>query len=394
MGLRIRRIATADEFAGLARPWAELARASGQTSPFLSHDWFSCCWHAQAPGRQPEIVVLEEDRHPAAVLPLVRWKTRRYGLPVRVLGFLDSPDTPMADVLTAIEPGGAVGAFLDHLAARSDWDLACLEKLPATSATVKTLEDLLPGRMAWRRGEPTRSPYLAISGSWEAFFRGKTQRFRKTCRNLDNRLQRAGTVSVEEHRAVACDGPVFTELMDVSRQSWKGPRGLAMATMHGMPRFFEDLTRRASANGWLHVWILRLDGRAVATEYQIGADGVRHALRADFVPDLAALSPGACLNLHIIQSLFERHGVREYDMGPGSNEYKLRWATGTREAPSLEVYAPSVYGRLLHQMETRLAPVARRWRDRFRTNSVRRFESSNVRVESSCRGRSADGTAP
>ncbi len=137
-----------------------------------------------------------------------------------------------------------------------------------------------------------------------------------------------------------------------------------MATMQGMPRFFRELTRRASANGWLHLWILRLDGQAVATEYQIGANGRLHALRADFDAALADLSPGAFLNIRIIESLFGRRDVHEYDMGPVASEYKLRWAVGTHETLTFELYAPSAYGRLLHGMETRWVPLARRWRDR------------------------------
>jgi CelD/BcsL family acetyltransferase involved in cellulose biosynthesis len=139
-----------------------------------------------------------------------------------------------------------------------------------------------------------------------------------------------------------------------------------MATMEGMPRFFREFTRRASANGWLHLWVLRLDGRAVATEYQIGENGSVHALRADFDASLAELSPGAGLNLRIMRLLFEGGRVREYDMGPGTNPYKLRWATGLHEAVSLEAYAPTASGRLAHGLVTRVLPRLRGLRDRWR----------------------------
>jgi len=366
MSLRIRRIETFEAFGALAPAWGELAQASGQTSPFLSHEWFRCCWRAVPPRRRPEVLVVEEAGGPVAFLPLMHWKTQVRTLPVRALGCLAVPDTLLTDLLLVGDPGRVIGALLDHLAARSDWDVLHMAKVPATSPALKTMEGLLPGRLPWRAGEKiVLSPYLTISGTWQAFYRGKTQRFRKTCRNVENRIQRAGEVTLEEHRHVDPDGPVLAEVLEVSRKSWKGPRGLAMATMDRMPSFFRELTQRASANGWLHLWILRLDGRAVATEYQLGADGRRHALRADFLPELADLSPGACLNARIIQSLFEPGGAREYDMGPGTNEYKLRWATGAREFPALEVYSPKVYGRLLHGIETRLVPLARRCRARF-----------------------------
>ncbi len=360
--MRVRLVTALREFDDLAPLWREITTESGQTSPFLSHDWFACCWRTAGPSRRREVWVLENSRGPVALIPLLHRWTRVRGLPARLLEFLQSRDTPLADIPAAGALDEIVAALFAALRARRDWDIFSLPKLPAQSSTLKALAAALPGQFAWRVAGTEYAPYLDIAGTWEALLRGKTQRFRKTCRNIENRMRRHGEISLEEHRDVDPDGPLFAEVMDVSRLSWKGPQGLAMATMEGMPRFFRELTRRASANGWLRLWILRLDGRAVATEYQIAADGRVHALRADFDSALSELSPGAYLNMRIIESLFERRDARQYDMGPGTNDYKVRWATGMHEAVALEVYAPTPYGRLLHAIETRLVPLARRWR--------------------------------
>ncbi len=364
--MKVRLVTSLREFDALAPIWREVTEEGGQTSPFLSHDWFACCWRTAGPNRHREVWLLEDAAGPGALIPLVRWKAKVRGLPVRIAGFLDSPDSPFVEFPVAGMLDEVIRTFLGSLRERRDWDALSLPKLPAQSRTLKALEAALPEHFPWRVAGREHSPYLAISESWEEFFRNKTQRFRKTCRNIENRLPRGGTVTVEEHREVDPDGPVFAEVLEVSRQSWKGVRGVAMATMKGMPRFFHEFTRRASANGWLRLWILRLDGRAVATEYQIGANGCLHALRADFDSALAELSPGAYLNLRIIRSLFEQPGVQEYNMGPGANPYKLRWATGVHETVDLQAYAPSRYGRLLRTVETRLVPFARRWRERVR----------------------------
>src|SRR5262249_46764481 len=226
------------------------------------------------PTREREVWLLEDSAGPLAFVPLMRWRRRLRGLPVRMVGFLDSPDTPFVDLPAAAPPQEIVGAFVKVFRQRGDWDVVSLQKVPAHSSTIKAFEGAaLDGNLPWRVAGTENAPYLTISKDWESFFRQQTQRFRKTCRNVENRLKRSGEVTVEEHRDVDPDGPLFAEVLSVSRQSWKGPRGLALATMEGMPRFFHELTRRASANGWLRLWILRLDGRAVATEYQIGANG-------------------------------------------------------------------------------------------------------------------------
>jgi len=364
--VRTRLVRTAAELAGLAPVWAELNRQAGQVSPFLSHDWFSCCWNAVAPGRSAEVVVIEEAGSSVALVPLMRWTERRHGLSVRCLGFLDCPDTAMLDFVGAGESSQVVEAFLEHLESRGDWDVAVLQKLPASSATLKALEAGLPGRLPWRRAGTLLSPYLAIAGRWELFYGTRTQRFKKTVRNIQNRLERAGRVSVEQHRDLDPSGPLFHEVVELTRRSWKADRGVALATMPRMPEFFRELTRRATARQWLSVWLLRLDSRPIAMEYQLQADGKVHALRADYDMAYRELSPGSALNFAIVRALFEGGGVHEYDMGPGLNEYKLRWASETHETTTLQIYRASLYGRLLHLLETAIVPAARRWRGRAR----------------------------
>jgi CelD/BcsL family acetyltransferase involved in cellulose biosynthesis len=391
MSLRVRRIDTYEGFQGLRATWTALAAESARTSPFFSHDWFACCWVGVSSRHRPEILVVEYGGQPVAVVPLMCSAERRpRRLPTRVLGFLEAPDTPVVDVLAAGEIGPVVDAVLRSLRDRRDWDIVRLRKVVDTSATLKALEGEPRPGMPVERVATTISPLVTLAGTWDDYFRTqKSQRFRKTCRNVESRLRRAGEVTVEEHRALDPDGPVYAEVMEVSRQSWKGARGLAIATMEGMPRFFRELTLRASANGWLHVWILRLDGRAVATEYQLVAEGRVNALRADFDPAFSELSPGAYLNHQILQQLFERGDCHEYDMGPGDNEYKLRWATGQRELATARLFSPSAYGRALHVFETRVGPLVRDLRD-VTTATVARLRNAAASV----RRRREDPGAP
>lgn len=364
MTLRASRVTSTADFAALAPVWADLAARADRPSPFLSHDWFACCWHAVPPGTRPEIVVVSDGGDPVAVVPLMRWTQRLRGLPVRSLGFLEAPDSPELDLLTVAEPRAVVAALLDHLAARADWDMVHLQKLAATSPTLKALEELAPARFAVERLRPLGSPYLTVAGDFEAFFRGQSQRFRKTVRSVQNRLERAGRVTVEEHTRVDPDSEVFREMVALTRRSWKADQGIAISTMPRMLPFFEALTRCATERGWLSLWLLRLDGRAVAMEYQIQSGGVVNALRADFDAEFAALSPGSQLNHLIARALFERGGVHEYDMGPGDNEYKLRWSTGSHPRVRLRLYGRRLYSRFLRTLEGRVLPALRALRRR------------------------------
>jgi len=240
-----------------------------------------------------------------------------------------------------------------------------LHGLPVASLTLKALHASLPGHYRWQPLPALRSPYLNTAGTWDEFWAATSQRFKKTVRNVRNRLGKAGAVSIEEHRVVAPDSSVFADLLAVSERSWKAPHELAIATMPEMPEFFRGLTARASARGWLRLWLMRLDGRPVASEFQLEADGRVHALRADFDASLPVdLSPGTHLTAEIVRALFGRETVYEYDMGPGDNEYKSRWASDAHELRRLRIFRPGAYGTLLHTVEARVVGSLRRLRHR------------------------------
>jgi CelD/BcsL family acetyltransferase involved in cellulose biosynthesis len=367
MSLGVHRVTSWDEFQGLASDWAELTGQSGCNTPFMSHDWFSCCWLAAEKDSCSEIAVVQDaGGERVGFVPLRHRRTHLHGLPVRRLTLMEAPDTPFNDVLAAGDVRLVIRALLGHLEDRSDWDVLELRRLPIASPTLKALQAELDGRLRWRQVGTLASPYLAIDGTWEAYYEARSQRFKKTVRNSQNRLERLGAVSIEEHRSVDVNGELFAEMIDLTARSWKAEHGVAIATMPRMREFFQELTRCASIRGWLSLWLLRLDGRLIAMEYQLQAGGVVNALRADYDMAHAAASPGSVLSFVIARTLFQRGGIQEYDMGPGLNEYKLRWATGSRETVDLEVYRRGVYPRLLHVLETTIVPTARRLREALR----------------------------
>lgn len=365
MSWRVRRLTAAPELQAVASVWSELAEQHGHATPFATHDWFECCRIAAATPNV-EVLQLEDAGAPVGLIPLHRRTTKLRGFPVRYLSLLDCPDSPFGDLIPAGGDRLLVASLLNHLSARSDWDILELGRLPIESSTLKLFEGELEGRLRYRRAGSEQSPYLAIDGTWQDFYGSRSQRFKKTIRNIQNRLARLGAITVEEHRTLDPQGRLLEELIDLTGRSWKADRGVAIATMPRMREFFSELSRRAAQHGWLSLWLLRLNGRPIAMEYQLRANGVAYALRADYDLDYAAASPGSSLNFEVARALFERGDVREYHMGPGLNEYKMRWASGTHETVRLHVHRPGLYPALLHLLEARAVPTARRLRERLR----------------------------
>ncbi len=124
----------------------------------------------------------------------------------------------------------------------------------------------------------------------------------------------------------------------ISAKSWKSRTGNSL-DMPAPQAFIRRLSALASRRGWLSIWILSLNDRPVAMEYQLVADGNVYALRSDFDPEFDEISPGTYLNLVLVQQLFGR-GLRRYYMGPGNNAYKCRWAAQAEPIEELNMYGP------------------------------------------------------
>jgi CelD/BcsL family acetyltransferase involved in cellulose biosynthesis len=360
MALDIRRIDKARDFMALAPMWSRLVSGSGQTSPFLSYDWFWCCWHGVWPQRRPEILVVEEEGTPLAIIPLMHWRAWTRGLPIRYMGFLECPHTPMVDLVVADQYDHVIEALLDHLAGRSDWDVVWLQKLPAASPTVKSLEKLLPGRFHWRHAGHWRSPYVAIDGNWDRFCRAMNGHVTALQPHGYEQLWRSGSIKIEEYRTVDLHSPLLQEMLAVSGRGSRVDRGVALRAMPRAQEFFRELTRRASKNGWLSLWALRLDSRVIALEYQLRSNGKVQVLWAGGDPDCRGFLPGMALNLAILQALFEGGCVDEYAIGPGVQDDRRFWATAWHEAVHVKLYRTSFYARLLHWLEPECGAEERR----------------------------------
>jgi CelD/BcsL family acetyltransferase involved in cellulose biosynthesis len=351
MNLRIRRIEHARDFMALSPLWSKLARESGQLSPFLSYDWFWCCWHGVWPTRQPEILVMEEAGSPVAIIPLMHWKDRLGPLPVRCLGFLEYPNTPMVDLLTLMAHDVVVETLLDHLISRSDWDIIWLHRLPDTSPTLKAFERILPERLAWRRAGTSSLPYLTIGEEWESSDGINDQSFKNPQERFFTQLARRGDLSVEEHHSVDPWSPLFQEMLDFIRRRGKKDWRAANAGLSRMPEFFSELTRRATKHGWLSFWVLKLNNRVIAMEYQLRADGKALALWADDDPAYEEFRSNYVLNLAILRSLLERGGIYEYSPGPGVKADPVWQASGSYEMVHLKLYRPSFYSHLAYRID-------------------------------------------
>ncbi len=361
--LTAKHITTVDELGALSPAWSEIARRN-RLPPFLTPEWFSACIRAYSQGKSLVTLAVYDENRLVGVAPLWSHATRHRGVPIRLLTFITCPDTPLADfVIDGPDPEPILALLHDYLfRADLQWDIARLSQWPSDSLNYRVFLRIASSRHT-RLKQKTASvtPYVEIRDDWETFLSTRSPKYRKTHRNILNRIARLGGVTVEMFREEP-SSILLEQIASVSSKGWKDARGLSISSSSDTLRFFAELTRTASDEGWLYVWLVKVGGRLAAMEYDLLADGRAYALRADYDPQFKDLSLGRYLEATILQHLFATNQL-EYHTGPGLNAYKRHLTDQVRENHSVTLYRNRARGMFAWALETHLIPPLRRIRD-------------------------------
>lgn len=366
----IEEITSPDLFLSIRDEWNALLTNSKQDSIFFRHEWYQCCWAGINKDSMPWILLIRDGEELIGAAPLVKYTEKMRGFPVRKIGFLSTLDSFHADFIVRERKEEVMEEIIDYLLFRSgEWDILHLSRISKSSNTPVVLEQIaLKKQLLSIQERFSKNLFLPLTQSWDNYYQEKSVKFKKTHRNIYNRINKAGSVSVERHTEHG-KGKIFDDVVKISEKSWKAQNGVALACGAETRRFFSELTRLASDEKWLMVWFLRIDGVPVAMEYDLQYNGKVYGLRADYDESYNNISPGSYLNYHIIKTLFDDRYL-EYDMGPGMNDYKTHWTDTYHETFSYEIYNSKFYPRLLYYLGHKLIPTLRKFEFLRRLNKT------------------------
>ena len=360
--LTIEEITSENQFREVRPVWKNLLEKERIQSPFLSHDWFECCLAGYGRGKGIFTLVVRDGATVVGITPFWRYQETVRGIDVRKIGFITCPDTPYADFIISVryrkEVLKTILHYL-HTTRKEIWDVLTLKHWPAESPNYKDFHEIL--RQEHKKpitGVSSKTPYIPIQGDWEQFFQTRSVRFRKSRRNIVNRIDKLKTIELQCYREEK-NGVLLKDILAVSQKSWKQKHGVAISSKEEAKRFFKNLTEVAGKQGWLLVWVLKKDSVPIAMEYDLVSGKKVYALRSDFDEAYSEFSPGAYLEYQIIKSLFKEDYL-EYNTGPGMNTYKLQWTDHVNENVILHICNNNLRGLTVSALEGKLFPALRR----------------------------------
>jgi GT2 family glycosyltransferase/CelD/BcsL family acetyltransferase involved in cellulose biosynthesis len=290
--------------------WNRLAENAGHV--FATPEWLGTWWRWYGGGRPALIGLVRRDSQLIAILPLTVWW--RKGVPVvRFVGH--GPSDQLGPICGPLTDPGLASAVADGLASIPLRRYVLLAELvPADQG----LRRLVGGRTLYT----DESPLLRFEqDSWEDFLRDRGRNFRDQARRFPRKLAGLGPVSyrlASDPEALDRDLDI---LFDLHRRRWEG----AETAFLRAAAFHREVAACAMERGWLRLWFLEVDGRAVAALYGFRFNGVESLYQGGRDPALAAYSLGFILTAHAVQHALT-DGVREYDLLRGGEQYKARFA--------------------------------------------------------------------
>ena len=323
--------------------WEELAERLG-ASPFGRAGWFAC-WLDAFGSDGLEVVAVRRGNRLAGVLPVLSG----HGA-IRSASNWHTPSfAPLAE-----DAAAELSLYRPLLAtARRRVDLCFLP--PASAALLK---EAAGGRRVASRAVMS-SPYVAIERDWDEYWRGLSRNHRSNVSRRPRRLTERGEVAIEVFEGGEGLPALLEESFRIEASGWKGERGTAVICSPRTRRFYEEVAAWASRLGMLRLATLRLDGRLIAFNLGLEAEGRHYLLKLGHDAALDPLSPGTVLTAAMIKRAFAL-GLKSYEFLGGRDPYKLRWAQGCREAIEVKVFADSPLGALDRIVQTHGRAAARK----------------------------------
>lgn len=333
----------------LVDEWRELLQESAADSVFLTPEWLTAWWDHFGRRRALSLVTLRRRQQLLGLAPFFTG-SRRFGslLPHRSIEFLGT-GVVGSDYLDVVirqgcEPEVSRG-FAEYL--QRQGAVVTLSHLHEQSPTAEWLVRSLQGEgWAMARRVIETCPYITLKGhTWDSYLAslGSSHRYNFN-RRLKN-LHKAGTLVFEVVEKEDQRREALQSLLSLHNRRWDERGGSGAMQSPPELAFHEAFTRVALERGWLRLFVLRLDGKAIGAMYGLRYGRTFSFYQSGFDPAYRQQSVGlVTMGLAIQRAIAE--GVEEYDFLHGTESYKFLWTSETRDLARIQLFPPSMGGAL------------------------------------------------
>lgn len=331
------------------QPWLDLLdQVSGSSTVFASPSWVVEWWREFGDGAELRVLLLMQETTLIGIAPLAIWRWPVAAGPVRVLRFVGYGTSDHLDFCVHPEHRSAgLKLLCDHIRQELRWHLADLLDVPQDSPNLELM------RSALGRGAQTTSllrgivcPYLRLEARpWDAFYAAqRSKSSRKDLERRQRRLAELGDLVYRRYDDPAEVRQVFPKLVALYAKRWDEQFLSVSFAGAQEQRFYPAMATAFAEQGRLDLITLELDQRVLA--FSLGVVHQRYFtwLITAHDPEYAKYFPGELMITHLLERVFSRGDIEEFDFTRGEESYKYKWANAERDNMRLLVARPSPLG--------------------------------------------------
>lgn len=322
-----RRISTTKEFKELKQSWDALLAQNHIQSAFLTWAWLYAWWKIYKNEKKLWVITAWQEKELLGIFPLMLEDEKRKGFTFRILRSLGNPQSDVGGILIKDENQEAATALIQHLVdQKKKWDMLELNYFRQDDPMLALAKKHLHQSGMASREKSYKHFYIPLEENWEDLLSRLSRKFRKNLRRAARNAAKIGAIKLEHFSGEKINWEVFEKIININKYAhypllFNSPQEQA---------FHKELQQYPDAKNFLTVFVLSINGEAIAYEYGFLSQKRYEVWRAGYDTRFdQTISVGKLLSQMATEQAFEL-GYKEIDFLRGDESYKLDWKPLTR----------------------------------------------------------------
>ncbi|MFZ5501341.1 MAG: GNAT family N-acetyltransferase, partial [Candidatus Micrarchaeota archaeon] len=316
---------------------------------FMKHEWFECWINNFGSNDRLLVHTAWDGSELVGIAPLRIVRRRFRGVPLSVLTFLQSSITPRCNFI--VRDTLDLPAFFDSIIALRGWSLMEVKSLDEKQTTTQKFIEYLTGRHNFMIEPGIQSPYEVLPCDWASYYASRSKHLQRDIRASGNRSKSAPSIEVLRLENRSQIQEHFPDLLSISQRSWKAGTGTDLVTDRQSAGFLRQFCELGADQGLCLIYILMIEGKAVAFDYYVRHRNRLAGLRWEYDDNYNYYIPGLLLHCSVLKELIGSGEPWEYDLTGDITKFKADISKDIRKHVNIVVGRPGVYGSLLMRLK-------------------------------------------
>ncbi len=324
--------------------WERILRENPSLSIFSTPEWLRSWWEAFGANRHLVVLTFSDSAGELIGLAPLYWESLKHPVfartkRLRLVGDGSGDSDNLDFIVKRGEEERCAAALIEWISRQRNSGICSFNTLPENSTITKRLVDRIEAAKWPLRITTTPNSAIPLPTTWESYIEGLSPKFRRLLTRARKRLDSQYEVRFRRCESARDIPHMLETLYCLHQKRWNSvnePGSFGSAERRDL---YARMAKAFFERGWLELWCLELDGKAVAAQMSFRYRDRVYGLQEGFDTAFFNQHVGYVLRAAMLEH-FIRSGARVYDFLGGFTEQKQRWGAERGEYTNLQFATP------------------------------------------------------